>query len=78
MKLDGSPKLLSALCTTTPEKTRKSLFSWHNFTRKMQTLLLVGNSFDVKSSAIILVQIFASSSDFGDGIDAGGKGCDDG
>ena len=78
MKVDGSPKLLSAVSTTTPREMCEGQFSWHNFARKMPTLLLVGNAFDVKSTAIILIQILAGSSDFGDGIGAGSKSYNDG
>ena len=71
MNVDGSPKLLSLLCTTVPTRVRQSRFPPSPYA--LLTLLLVGDALDVEARAVFLVEVPAYTGDFWQRADTAGE-----
>ena len=72
MNVDGSPKLLSLLCTTVPTRLSQSRFPPSPY--GLRTLLLVGDALDVEARAAVIVQVAALPANFRDRLDGGREG----
>ena len=72
MNVDGSPKLLSLLCTTVPTRMCQSRLPPPPCA--LRTLLLVGDALDVEARAAVIVQVAALPANFRDRLDRGREG----